>query len=346
MSAEFMAAYAFGSLAQAALVVGAGALALPLRLRALRHWAFAVIPLASLVGVVAALRVRPEWATAIAQVALVAVPLLALAAAAHVGVPALAATVLAVVAVLHDSDSLVGQLAALHLIGASCLLLAALLVQLTPERWLGIGIVAMAAVDLVLVAGGVLGPASDALNAAAVSERLPRLQRVELGPLRLGYGDMFLPALVGALLARRARPLAWAAGLTLVLALVAGLAFLAFSRLPATVPVALALLVVEAVGAGRVVWRRRRPSAAPTARPPETPPFERAPERPATALGATAPGLAGEPARAATEALAASLAGERGRGAPRTTRRDGCPGARSAAPGRRAAPSGRRGPVR
>lgn len=258
MSAEFIAAYAGSSVAQAALVAGATATAAPLWTKALRHRAFALLPLLSLVGVVVLLRLEPQYADSFATVALVCVPLLALIGAARVGPLALLLTVAAIVTVLHDGHSLPGQLAALTLIGGSCLLLGALLVELTPPQWLGAGIVAMAAADLVLVAGGVLGPASDVLNAAGVSDHLPQLQRVEIGPLEMGYGDIFLPALVGTLLAARARPRTWAAGLTLLFALAAGLVFLAFDRLPATVPVALALLVVEAGGVARSGWRARR----------------------------------------------------------------------------------------
>lgn len=262
MSGEFIVAYAGSSVAQAALVAGATAgSTAPLWIRALRHPAFALAPLLSLVGVVALLRVWPEQAHVFATVALVLVPLLALVAALRAGPIAAVATVAMIVTVLRDGDSLAGQLAALGLIGASCMLLGALLVELTPPEWLGAGIVAMAVVDLVLVASGVLGPASDVLNAAGVGDHLPQLQRVELGPLEMGYGDIFLPALVGALLAAHARPRAWAAGLTLGFALAAGLVFLAFDRLPATVPVALALLVVEGV---RAVGSRRCRSTSPS----------------------------------------------------------------------------------
>ena len=261
VSADFIAAYAGSSVAQAALVAGATAGSAPMWTRALRHRAFALIPPFSLIGVVVLLRLYPDGASVFAKAALVLVPLLALLAAARVGPAALLLTVTAIVAVLHDGHSLVGQLAALLLIGGSCLLLGALLVELTPPHWLGAGIAAMAAADLVLVASGLLGPASDVLNAAGVSDHLPQLQRVELGPLEMGYGDLFLPALVGALLASRARPRTWAAGLTLLFALLAGLVFLAFDRLPATVPVALALLVVEGARGARTWWKGRRARA-------------------------------------------------------------------------------------
>ncbi len=255
MSAELIAAYAGGSVAQAALVAGGGMRAAPDRLLALRHPLFALLPLLALVGVVFGLRAAPGAAEALAELALVAVPLLALVAGARAGLLAFAAVVAMLPLVLHESGSLTGQLSALGLVAASCTVLGAALVAVAPPRWLGIGIAATAAVDLVLVASGLLGPASAALNDAGVGEALPQLQRVELGPLTMGYADLFLPALVGALLAARARTRHWVALLTLCFALAAGTLFLVVERLPATVPVALALVVVEAAGVIVPAWR-------------------------------------------------------------------------------------------
>jgi hypothetical protein len=265
VSAELIAAYAGGSVTQAALVAAGGAVGrVPTALRVLRHPLFALVPLAALVGVVFWLRAKPDEATTLAEVALLAVPLLALIAAARVGLLALALVVAMLVVSLRDGHALSGQIAALGLIAASCTVLGALLVEVTPPRWLGAGIAATAAVDLVLVASGLLTPASLALNSAGVTESLPQLQRVELGPLTMGYADLFLPALVGALLATQARTRHWVALLTLCFALAAGLVFLVADRLPATVPVALALLVVEGAGAIVPAWRGADGSAKST----------------------------------------------------------------------------------
>lgn len=264
MSGELIAAYAGGSVAQAALVAGGAVRCVPPSLRALRHPLFAAVPLLALIGVVVWLRVAPSGAAALAELALLAVPLLALFAAARVGLLALALVVAMVAMTMHDNHSISGQIAALGLIAASCTVLGALLVEVTPARWLGLGIAATAAVDLVLVASGFLGPATLALNSAGVTDSLPQLQRVELGPLTMGYADLFLPALVGALLATRARTRHWVALLTLCFALAAGLVFLVADRLPATVPVALALLVVEGAGAIVPPWHAADASARST----------------------------------------------------------------------------------
>jgi hypothetical protein len=262
VSGELIAAYAGGSVTQAALVARGGVPCVPPALRALRHPLFAALPLLALIGVVFGLRASPDSASTIAEIALLGVPLLALIAAARTGLLALASVAAMVVLTLHDNHSLVGQVAALGLIAASCTVLGALLVEVTPGRWLGIGIAATAAVDLVLVASGLLAPASIALNSAGVTESLPQLQRVELGPLTMGYADLFLPALVGALLATQVRTRRWVALLTLCFALAAGCVFLVADRLPATVPVALALLVVEGAGAIVPPWRHAADGSA------------------------------------------------------------------------------------
>ena len=264
VSGELIAAYAGGSVAQAALVAGGAVRCVPGSLRALRHPLFAAVPLLALVGVVVWLRAKPDDAGALAELALLAVPLLALIAAARIGLVALALVVAMVVLTVHDNHSVSGQIAALGLVAASCTVLGALLVAVTPPRWLGVGIAATAAVDLVLVASGFLAPATLALNSAGVTDSLPQLQRVELGPLTMGFADLFLPALVGALLATRARTRHWVALLTLCFALAAGLVFLVADRLPATVAVALALLVVEGAGALAPLWRTANASARST----------------------------------------------------------------------------------
>jgi hypothetical protein len=262
VSGDLIAAYAGGSFAQAALVAGGGVRCVPPALRALRHPLFALLPLLALVGVVFGLRAAPEAAGAFAQVALLGVPLLALIAAVRFGPLALVAVVALLVVAIEGGHSLAGQLAALGLVAASCTVLGALLVAVTPPRWLGIGIAATAAADLVLVASGLLAPASVALNNAGVADTLPALQHVELGPLMMGYADLFLPALVGALLATRARTRHWVALLTLCFASAFGLVFLVADRIPATVPVALALLVVEAAGVMVPPWRRAADGSA------------------------------------------------------------------------------------
>jgi hypothetical protein len=82
---------------------------------------------------------------------------------------------------------------------------------------------------------------------------LPQLQSELFGSVSMGYGDLFVAALLGALLASDRRRQRGAALLTLLIAAAFDLLFLFVNELPATVPVAVTLLALEG-------WPR--PSAA------------------------------------------------------------------------------------
>ena len=128
-----------------------------------------------------------------------------------------------------------------------------LLGAVTPPRWLKLGIIAMAGADVWLVASDLLQAPNTALVAAAPGPGLPRLQSEQFGSISLGYGDLFVAAMFGAVLAREGRRQWPMALLTLFLAGVFDLLFFFINELPATVPVALALIVGEVW-----VWVRRR----------------------------------------------------------------------------------------
>jgi hypothetical protein len=84
---------------------------------------------------------------------------------------------------------------------------------------------------------------------------LPHLQVIHLGSAQMGFGDFFVAATLGALLAHsRQRQLAGAVAVA-ILALAFDLLFLAVDTLPATVPVALALALLDLSSS------RRRPAA-------------------------------------------------------------------------------------
>ncbi len=84
---------------------------------------------------------------------------------------------------------------------------ASLLAAVTPPRWLGGGIVAMALADTALVVSDLLQRPNDALNAAHPAAGLPRLQSAVFGSAVMGYGDLFIAGVLGALLAVALRPL-------------------------------------------------------------------------------------------------------------------------------------------
>jgi hypothetical protein len=231
----------------------------------LRTRAWAVIPALSVAAfvVVAGAAAHPS-ARALTYLALVAVPLLALLAAAMRGARWGRLALVAVSALFAlawaDRGGLAGDCAALALTALSCVALATLLAWVTPARWLGAGLVAMAAADTALVVSDLLQKPNNALNAAHPAAGLPRLQSAVFGSAVMGYGDLFAAACLGALLALSAgRALQRrAAVLTAVLALAMDLLFFAVDELPATVPVALTLLALGAA---------RRLRAAPWARP-------------------------------------------------------------------------------
>lgn len=218
-----------------------------------RGWA--LVPLASIVFVVVAIGAASAVADGLAWLALIAVPPLAAAALGATmrgGRPRLALLVVPLFALAWaDRRGLAGEAAALALAGLSCVTLGVLLNAVAPRGWLKAGIVAMAAVDAYLVGTQLLQPANDVLNAAAPPAHLPQLQRALFGDALMGYGDLFVAATFGAIVAaERERGLAadppwrWAL-VTLALAAAFDLLFLVVDVLPATVPVALALLLRE-----------------------------------------------------------------------------------------------------
>ena len=244
------------SIVQGVLVALPGALRDP-RLARLRSGRWAVIPPLSVVGFVFVTRAA-ETASAdgLTYLALVCVPLLAALALGLLARGARGWGALLVIPLFAlawaDRGDLAGEAAALALAGLSCVSLGVLLAAVTPPRWLGWGIVLMAVADAALVTADLLQRPNNALNAAHPAAGLPRLQTAVLGSAVMGYGDLFIAAALGALLASEfglAEQLR-AAVLVAVLALLFDLLFLAVEELPATVPVATALVLI--------VLRRRR----------------------------------------------------------------------------------------
>ena len=98
-----------------------------------------------------------------------------------------------------------GQSAALALTALACIALGWLLVCAVPARWVKLGIYAMAIVDAYLVFTDLLQQPNSVLNSAAPAANLPKLQLVSWGSALMGFGDLFIAAVLGALLARDAR---------------------------------------------------------------------------------------------------------------------------------------------
>jgi hypothetical protein len=262
----------------AMLAVQAGVVAAPRvapkipQLERLRGPLWAAIPIVSIVGVIFAIRYMSGTATGLTYLALVSVPLLAAAAlgwAARGSRPWAALLAIPLFALAWWSrTSLVGEGAAALLSALSCVTLGVLLATVTPPGWLKLGILAMAAADTWLVLTDLLQAPNNTLVSAVPlpGSGLPQLQSELFGSVSLGYGDLFVAGLLGAVLAGNRRRQWGTALLTLVLAGAFDLLFLVLNELPATVPVALALIVEEA-WTNRERWlrwvgRRPRPEVA------------------------------------------------------------------------------------
>lgn len=216
-----------------------------------RWWAL-VLPL-SIVVVISAIALDSASARFLTYFALVAVPPLAAAALAWLAHGArleLALLVLPLFALAWAArGSLSGQSAALALSALACVSLGCFVAYVVPPRWLKLGIYLMAAVDTYLVATDLLQGPNAVLNTAAPAAGLPRLQLAHFGSAVMGFGDLFIAATLGALLASHSRRIQLqGAALAAVIGLTFDLLFFVVDELPATVPIALALVALELAG--------------------------------------------------------------------------------------------------
>jgi len=245
------------SLVQAALVLWPAPREIPALDRFRSGW-WAAIPAASVVGFVFGERALGGLADGLTYLALVAVPplaALALCWAMRRSRPWLAPGAALLFALAWaDRQGLAGETAAMALDALSCVTLAVLLVAVSPRVLIKLGIVVMAVADTWLVVSDLLAAPNGALNAASPVAHLPQLQRVVFGSAAMGYGDLFVAALLGALLAKELRLARRGAAIAALIGLAFDLLFFAVNELPATVPIAVTLLILE----GSAVAARRR----------------------------------------------------------------------------------------
>lgn len=236
------------SFVQAALVAAPQVVAWAPLERLRSSWLALILPL-SIVVVVAAIAAESAVADFLTYLALVAVPPLAAAALAWLirgARPPLALLVLPLFALAWAAKGeLGGQTAALALSALACISLGWLLARVVPERWLKLGIYAMAAIDAYLVGSDLLQEPNAVLNTAGPGAGLPRLQFVHFGSAVMGFGDIFIAAVLGALLARDRRLQLTGAAIAAVIGIGFDFLFFAVDELPATVPIALTLAVLE-----------------------------------------------------------------------------------------------------
>ncbi len=240
------------SLLQAALVAAPRPASAPFLTR-LRSGSWALVLPLSIAVVVSAIALESAVADLLTYLALLAVPplaALALAAIVRGGRPPLALLAVPLFAIAWAArGSLGGETAALALSALACVSLGWLLACVVPGRWLKLGIYAMAAIDAWLVGANLLQGPNAVLNAAAPGG-LPQLQFVAFGDAVMGFGDIFIAAVLGALLAADRRLQLTGAALAAALGLSFDLLFLTLDSRPATVPIALTLLVLEILGRG------------------------------------------------------------------------------------------------
>jgi hypothetical protein len=220
-----------------------------------RWWAL-ILP-GSVLVVIAGIAIFPELADGLTYLALLAVPILAglglswAIRGARIGLAVVPIPLFVIAWAL--SGTLTGQAAALALSALACVALGTLLASAVDARWLRLAIYAMAIVDTILVTADLLQSPNAVLNAAAPAADLPQLQFAQFGSAVLGFGDLFVAGVLGAMLARRHELQLRAAGLAACLALAFDLLFFFVSELPATVPIALTLGVLELSARRRAV---------------------------------------------------------------------------------------------
>jgi hypothetical protein len=231
-------------------------------------WAF-VLP-ASIAVVVFGIDLLPESANVLSWLALLLIPpgcALALGWAmrgARWPLALLAAPAFALA--WSQQDTRAGQLATIVLIAGSCITLGRLLAGAAPLTLLKLCIVAMAIVDSILVFGNELQAPNATLIAAVPAHGLPQLQSASFGFAGLGYGDFFAAGVLGGILAAERKPQLAAALGVLVASLAWDQMFFLVDTLPATVPVAFVLVIVELRSFMAARRGTGRPRTAPGAR--------------------------------------------------------------------------------
>jgi hypothetical protein len=158
------------------------------------------------------------------------------------------------------TGTLLGDAIAALLTALSAVTVGRLLAGGVPGIWLKAAIVAMAAIDAILVFGNQLQGPNAVLNAAIPVPGAPQLQYLDMTYASMGYGDVFVAGVLGGVLAVE-RTRQWpVALLVFALSVLWDLLFLldSINTLPATVPIAVALLLVES----RSWIIRRRPGSS------------------------------------------------------------------------------------
>ena len=224
------------------------------------HTWVAILPPAAFLVTVAGLARHPSLALVVVAVACIGVPVLgalAIGAFARGGRPERALLVVPLLALAALHVGLAGELAVLTLVMLSCVALGSLLAAVAGVRELVIAALLVAVLDLVLMHVGGIRIATAALLDAHAG-RIPDFAQPVLGRMTIGYGDFFVAALAGAIASRRPSLQTVVALATTAFALAQYALSSDGDLLPATAPVAVALVVAAVVAR----LRRRRPQVA------------------------------------------------------------------------------------
>ena len=209
-----------------------------------RGWSL-VAPL-SIVVSIGVIALADVGADVLTWIALLLVPpgcALAVGWAAHGARPALAVLALpALAAALAAPDDPLGRTGRLVLIAGSVVTVGRLLAGAAPLLLLKAGVVAMAAIDAVVIFGDLFDRENALFDAAAPAAGLPRLQVAEIGDASTDYGDFFVAGLVGGILAAERRPQLAAALAAFAVMQAFNQLFLVVDSLPGTIPPALVML--------------------------------------------------------------------------------------------------------
>ena len=215
-----------------------------------RHPLLGLLPLVAIGGGVIFLGAVPSAVGAVTTLAAFAVPPLALFAAWHVRRAALPRAIVSPILwliVWRLPTTGWTQLAGDLLIVLAAVSLGRLTGWIAPRAALVVGVLVATAVDIWQVLTVQVQPVALALGQAEPPRGLPGLQQLEMVGATMGWGDAYLAAVLGAVVAASGRATIAAVFGTLLGGLSLGLLFNVVEFVPATVPVAVGLL-----GAGLV----------------------------------------------------------------------------------------------
>ena len=229
-----------------------GAFAALVRVRS-PAWA-ALLPGAIVVGTFA-----PLWHEALATALVLGAAITAppLAVVGLVGVvrgrrAVVSATGVTLAAAVAVAPATVGQLAVTGVTALAALSVGVALTRLIPWRWLVVGVVLMAAADVLLLGAGAGRSAAGSMATAGAGFHGPQFTQASVGPAVLDYPDLVLGSVLGGVVA--GSPLQRRAAVAVaVLGAATGMLLTVVPMVPETIPVAVTFGLLA-------IWRRAPPT--------------------------------------------------------------------------------------